>query len=675
MLAVKWVLCMSNLLELDGVGAKTSLLFNKLGIYNIYDLITFYPKRYDILKRTDMDKVLDKDRVVLDGIVEGYPRLMQLSSRLKVVIFRIVDGRGIYNISVYNQLYLLKELKYGMSVIVVGKYDKLRKCVVATEVRKGKLPKEAKIEPVYGTTDGLNRKMIGKVIDSALNKDIQLNDYIPDYLVRKYRFKDKLWSIKMMHHPSSGTDYKRARQRLKYEEFFWYLFRIRYLRYCSTNKLNVNGVKKFDISKVDEFINGLNFELTSDQVSTVEEIIQDMQIDRPMNRLVQGDVGSGKTIVAFIASYMNCLAGYQTALMVPTEILAEQHYQSALELFKNTDIEVALLTSSLSKKSRDGILNRLSDGKIDFIIGTQSLIQDGVNYKNLGLIIADEQHRFGVNQRNLLKDKGGSPDILSMSATPIPRTYALTIYGDMDVSSIKTKPKGRKTVSTIVKKEDDILEVLTLMKNEIDKGYQVYVVAPAIDSATQDSLDNVMKLKEKMDLAFSKVCKIGYVHGGLNSDEKNKVMSLFEKGDIKILISTTVIEVGANVPNASMIVIFQANLFGLSTLHQLRGRVGRGSVQSYCILISKTPSERLKFLENTNDGFEISEYDFKNRGEGDLFGVRQSGLALFKLADIKRDFELLVRVKKDVDDFFDNYLEMQEYQYFKDYLESENILN
>lgn len=646
---------MKELRELDGLGPKTEKLFNKIGINNIEDLITFFPRRYDVLARSDMDIVGNKDRVVIDGVVEGMPTVVQLSGKLKKIIFRISDGRGIYNIAVYNLVYLMKELKYGARVIVIGKFDKLRNTIVATEVRMGSLPNKPVIEPIYGTTDGLNRKVIAKYVDMVLNSDYDIIDYVPNIFNNRYHFMDKLSAIREMHHPSRGDKFKKAKQRLKYEEFFWYLLRIHYLKsFNDSNVENVSG-KVFDRKLVDEFIKGIGFELTVDQLKTVKEIICDMQASRQMNRLVQGDVGSGKTIVAFIAAYINYLAGYQTALMVPTEILAKQHYESALELFKNTDMEVILLTSSISKRERNKILKDISGGKANFIIGTQSLIQDEVVYKKLGLIIADEQHRFGVNQRKILKDKGIVPDVLAMSATPIPRTYALTIYGDMDVSSIKTKPKGRKEVSTFCKSEKDILEILKLMKNEIDRGHQIYVIAPAIESGDDGELDNVLKLQEKMMLAFGKICKIGCVHGKLDSEEKNRIMHGFEEGDIKILISTTVIEVGVNVPNASMIVIFQANLFGLSTLHQLRGRVGRGSIDSYCILISKEKCERLEIMEKTTDGFLISEYDFKNRGEGDLFGIKQSGFASFKVADIRRDFELLVRVKKDVDEFFDNW--------------------
>ena len=665
---------MKQLVEIEGVGQKTSLLFNKLGIYNIYDLISFYPKRYDVLKRTDMNFLLDKQRVVFDGVVESQPTILPVSNNLKKVMFRIINESGIFNVFVYNQVYLLRQLKCGMNVIVIGKYDKMRNSIVCNEVRMGRLPKVAEIEPIYGATDGLNRKVIAKIIDTVLRSDVDVVDFVPDYLREKYNFLDKVSAIRQIHHPVNGIDFKRAKQRLKYEEFFLYLARIRYFKNCNTSSLSVSASKVFDNNLVNDFIKKLKFELTVDQIKVIEEIRNDLISDKQMNRLVQGDVGSGKTIVAFIAAYMNYLAGYQTALMVPTEILAEQHYQGALDLFKNTDMEIGLLTSSLTKKKRNEILKGINNRSIRFVIGTQSLIQRDVIYNNLGLIIADEQHRFGVNQRKLLKEKGIVPDVLAMSATPIPRTYALTIYGDMDVSSIKTKPKGRKEVSTLVKNEKEIIDVLKLMKVEIDKGHQVYVIAPSIDDDGSEELDNVNKLKEKMSLAFGSVCRIGCVHGNLDNDEKSNIMNEFESGKIKILISTTVIEVGVNVPNASMIVIFQANLFGLSTLHQLRGRVGRGDIQSYCVLLSKDSCDRLNLMARTSDGFEISEYDFKNRGEGDLFGVRQSGQAEFKLADIKRDFDLLVRVKRDVDDFFDDYFDKEEYKNIRDILENDSLL-
>ncbi len=655
---------MKYLEEINGIGPKTKEELAKINITTINDLISYYPKRYNVIKRSDMSKVNNGDKVIIDGVVEGQPTLVHLSNKLKKIIFRISNNKGIYNVSAFNQVYLCKELKYGMKVIVFGKYDKYKNTIIVNEVRIGELSKEISIEPVYSSKGNVSKKLISKSIDMALTSEIEITDYIPEYLIEKYHFPDKLLSITNIHHPTSIINYKKSLQRLKYEEIFTYLLKINYLKkHNNTADAIERKIKKKDIK---DFINKLPFKLTEDQLKTIEEISTDMQNKKRMNRLVQGDVGSGKTIIAMIASYINYLSGYQTALMVPTEILATQHYQEAISLFKNNNIKIALLTSSIKKKEKNEIIKKISTGEIDFIIGTQSLIQENVIYKNLGLIITDEQHRFGVNQRSSLKNKGIIPDVLSMSATPIPRTYALTIYGDMDVSNIVTKPKGRLEVITHFKKEKNIPEVLEMMKKEIDNKHQIYVIAPSIDG--EDDLSNVNTLKEKMELAFGKIAKIDIVHGKLDNNEKNKVMSNFESGKIDILISTTVIEVGVNVPNASMIVIFNANLFGLSTLHQLRGRVGRGSIQSYCILIAKEASERLKMLETTTDGFLVSEYDFKTRGEGDLFGIRQSGDIELKLANIKKDFDLLLRVRDDVLEFLEINQNNDKYKYLFQYL-------
>ena len=416
--------------------------------------------------------------------------------------------------------------------------------------------------------------------------------------------------------------------------------------------------------------------MTLDQLRSVDEIFEDMTNAKRMNRLLQGDVGSGKTIIAFIATYINYLSNYQTALMAPTEILATQHYENAIKIFKDTEMRIELITSSISKKRKEDIYDKLEKGEIDFIIGTQSLIQEKVKFNNLGLVITDEQHRFGVNQRDNFKNKGSYPDILSMSATPIPRTYALTIYGDMDVSNIKTKPEGRKDVITYFKKEKDIIDVLTLMKEELDKKHQIYVIAPSIEDNDNDK-QSVIKLEENMEKAFGKICKIAYIHGKMDTKDKNKIMNDFEKGKTNILVSTTVIEVGVNIPNASMIVIFNANLFGLSTLHQLRGRVGRSDIQSYCVLIAPDYQDRLKMLENCNDGFEISEYDFQNRGEGDLFGVRQSGELGLTIANLKKDYKMLLKAKDDAEYYIDLILNNvnNEYSYLCNYLTYLDFLN
>lgn len=642
---------MKELIDIEGVGTKTIELLNKLGINTIDDLLHYYPYRYDILKRSDITNLNEGDKIIIDGVVEGQPTTIFLSSKLKKIIFRINTKTTILNVTIYNKTYLYQELKCGKEVTIIGKYDKTKNTVVASDIRFDKLPMTPKIEPIYYTTSGLSRKSISKFISSVLREDYNVIDYIPDYLSEKYNFMSKKQAVYNVHMPIDILDLKKARQRIKYEELFMYMLKINYLKRKIIQD-NTAIKRKIDREKIKEFISTLPFELTSDQLIAVDDILTDLESNKRMNRLLQGDVGSGKTIVAFITTYANYLSGYQTALMAPTEILAKQHYDNAKKVFKNTEMKIELLTSSLTNKKKEEIYNKLNNNEIDLIIGTQAIIQDKVNFANLGLVITDEQHRFGVNQRNSFKNKGITPDILSMSATPIPRTYALTIYGDMDVSSIKTKPEGRIPVKTYLKKEKDILEVLNLMKQELDKHHQVYVIAPQIEDNENDN-ETVEKLQEKMTTAFGKLFTIKSVHGKMEPEEKEQVMKEFEKGEVNILISTTVIEVGVNVPNASMIVIFNANMFGLSTLHQLRGRVGRSNIESYCVLIAKQNLEKLKILEKTNDGFEISEYDFQNRGEGDLFGVRQSGDTGLIMANINRDFKMLVRAKEDAEGFID----------------------
>ena len=642
---------MKELIDIEGVGTKTIELLNKLGINTIDDLLHYYPYRYDILKRSDITNLNDGDKIIIDGIVEGQPTTIFLSSKLKKIIFRINTKTTILNVTIYNKTYLYQELKCGKEVTIIGKYDKTKNTVVASDIRFDKLPMTPKIEPIYYTTSGLSRKSISKFISSVLREDYNVIDYIPDYLSDKYNFMSKKQAIYNVHMPIDILDLKKARQRIKYEELFMYMLKINYLKRKIIQD-NTAIERKIDREKIKEFIRSLPFELTSDQLTAVDDILTDLESNKRMNRLLQGDVGSGKTIAAFITTYANYLSNYQTALMAPTEILAKQHYDNAKKVFKNTDMKIELLTSSLTNKKKEEIYNKLYNNEIDLIIGTQAIIQDKVNFANLGLVITDEQHRFGVNQRNSFKNKGITPDILSMSATPIPRTYALTIYGDMDVSSIKTKPEGRIPVKTYLKKEKDILEVLNLMKQELDKHHQVYVIAPQIEDNENDN-ETVEKLQEKMTTAFGKLFTIKSVHGKMEPEEKEQVMKEFEKGEVNILISTTVIEVGVNVANASMIVIFNANMFGLSTLHQLRGRVGRSNIESYCVLIAKQNLEKLKILEKTNDGFEISEYDFQNRGEGDLFGVRQSGDTGLIMANINRDFKMLLRAKEDAEEFID----------------------
>ena len=641
---------MLELENIEGIGPKTKELLNKIKIYDGNDLVYYYPYRYDIIKRSDISNLNDGDKIIIDGVIEGQPTVIFISKSLKKMIFRISTKTMVLNVTIYNKNYIYQELKSGKEITIIGKYNKLKNTIIASDIRFGLLPPSAKIEPIYYTTEGLSVKQISKLINSALSLDYEVKSLIPRYLEEKYNLVDKKTAVKNVHIPEDILSLKKARQRIKYEELFMYVLKINYLKKKINEDESAIG-RNIDKSKIDSFIKNLSFELTLDQDKAVNDIINDLMLKKRMNRLLQGDVGSGKTIVAFISMYANYLSGYQSALMAPTEILATQHYEEAKRLFSDYDINVALLTSSTSSKDKKVIYKGLEDGSISIVIGTQSLIQENVKYKSLGLVITDEQHRFGVNQRDTFKSKGISPDVLTMSATPIPRTYALTIYGDTDVSSIKSKPSGRKEVITLFKKEKDILDVLEMMKKELDNGHQIYVVAPMIDTEDDNEKESVYDLQDKMNKAFGKISKIGIIHGKLDSKDKDKVMKDFENNNINILISTTVIEVGVNVPNASMIVIFNANMFGLSTLHQLRGRVGRSDIQSYCLLIAKNPEDRLKLMEKTNDGFEISEYDFQTRGEGDLFGTRQSGDLGFKMANIKKDFKMLLKAKSDADEF------------------------
>ncbi len=640
-----------SLTSLKGVGPKTLALLNKLNINNENDLINYYPYRYEVIKRSNLNELNDIDNIIIDGVVESKPTIYYFG-KLKKISFRICTKNQIFNVSVYNQVYLMKELNLGTTITIIGKYNKTKNAIIANKIKLEPLPDVPVIESIYHTVNGINIKTISKIIKSLLETTHNYPDFIPSYLTQKYDFIDKETALKEIHKPTSLSLLKKARLRLKYEELFRYMLKITYLK--NKIKYDDKAIKRdIDYEKVNSFINNLSYELTIDQKKAIKEILDDMSSNKRMNRLLQGDVGSGKTIVSFVASYANYLSGYQCALMVPTEILAKQHYENATKIFKDTGMTIDILTSSTKAKEKKEIYNRLNTGITNLVIGTQSLIQETITYHNLGLVITDEQHRFGVAQRNNLKNKGIMPDMLSMSATPIPRTYALTIYGDLDVTNIKTKPVGRKEIITKVFLEENILGVLEGMNKELLSKHQIYVIAPSIEENINDT-ESVASLDIKMNKAFGHKYKIGVVHGKLDSLEKEKVMEDFEKGKINILISTTVIEVGLDIKNASMIVIFDANMFGLSTLHQLRGRVGRSDIQSYCYLVSKSFDKRLNMLEHTNDGFEIAEYDFNNRGEGELFGIRQSGTNSFLLADIRKDFKILLHAKDDAVEFLNN---------------------
>ena len=645
---------MAELKDVKGIGPKSLSLLNKIGINTIEDLVTHYPFRYDVLERDDLSKVGDGERIVIDGKVESVPILMRFKAGLNKMNFRLVTHSGIVGVSIFNRAFLKNQLRVGSSVTVIGKLDKLKNVITASDIKMEALSNKVKIEPVYHCTSGLTNKNMSTYINMALlvyGRDIP--DYIPSEYIEKYNFLNKKTSLNVIHNPSTSEKLKEVTIRLKYEELFEFMFKINYLK--QINKKKNNGLDRvIDRDKLNELYKNIPFKLTNDQLKAVDEILNDLEAPHRMNRLLQGDVGSGKTVVAFIGMYANYLAGYQSALMAPTEILATQHYNNLVEFLKGTDVKVALLTGSTSKKDKTSIYKGLEDGSINMVIGTHALIQDEVVYNNLGLVITDEQHRFGVHQRANLQNKGLTPDVLYMSATPIPRTYALTIFGDMDVSTIKERPKGRQKIDTYVKKNSEIKDVLEIMYKELKKGHQIYVIAPLIEESENSDLTTVNELKEQMILAFKDLYKIDIVHGKMSSGAKDIIMDQFKNNKVQILISTTVVEVGVDVPNATTMVIFDADRFGLSTLHQLRGRVGRGTSKSQCILISDSDTERLKIMEKEDDGFVISEEDFKLRGHGDLFGTKQSGDMSFKIASIKNDYKILLQAKKDSKEYLLN---------------------
>ena len=638
---------MTELKDVKGVGPKALSLLNKIGIYTIEDLVTHYPFRYDILERGDLSKVEDGGKIIIDGKVESVPILMRFKAGLNKMNFRLVTQSGIVGVSIFNRAFLKSQLAVGSGITVIGKIDKGKNVITAADIKMGTLMSKAKIEPVYHCTNGLTNKNLSTYINMALlmyGKEIK--DYIPERYLKQYNFLNKKTALNIIHNPSTMEKLKEVTIRLKYEELFTFMFKINYLKL--QNKKKNNGlVREFDDSKIEEFISSLPYKLTNDQLKAVQEIIDDLKSPNRMNRLLQGDVGSGKTIVAFIGMLANHYSGYQSALMAPTEILAIQHYNNLKNFLAGYNIEVALLTGSTTKKDKQEVYKGLKNGSISMVVGTHALIQEEVEYCNLGLVITDEQHRFGVHQRANLQNKGVRPDVLYMSATPIPRTYALTIFGDMDVSTIKERPKGRQKIDTVVMKNSQIKEALSMMYAELKEGHQVYVIAPLIEDSENSELATVCNLKDQMKLAFGDHYKIDIVHGKMASGAKEIIMKQFKDNEVQILISTTVVEVGVDVPNATTMVIFDADRFGLSTLHQLRGRVGRGTSKSKCILISDSDTERLKIMEKEDDGFVISEEDFKLRGHGDLFGTKQSGDMSFKIANVRQDYKILLQAKKD----------------------------
>ena len=647
--------------DIKGIGPKSLLALKALNLYTKDDVINYFPYRYNVYTPVKLRECSESDTCTITGYVESVAKVFFIRKNLNKLSFAFNTGSELVNVTIFNRAYLKPNIRIKSYISVIGKYNRKSNTFMASDIKLTPITKTV-IEPVYHLNQGIKRSNFKKLVDEILDNTVEIKSNVPDYLIEKYNFVNKKEAVTNVHKPKDINSLKKADLHLIYEELFTFMLKVSYLKEknASDGKFNI---KSFDEDKVNNFISSLPFNLTDGQMQAVDDIKGDFLSKKKMNRLILGDVGSGKTIVSFIALYMNMLAGYQGVLMAPTEILAVQHFNNMVGLFGDK-LNIQLLTSSTKKGERNKILQNLKNGETQVLIGTHSLLNDELVYNNLGLVITDEQHRFGVNQRQTLQEKGKDVDVLYMSATPIPRTLALTIYGDMDITEIRTKPGGRKEIITKIFKNSELKNVLEKMLNEIKAGHQIYVVAPLIDDEEDEKM-NVTSLKDKFDVAFNGMVPTGLLHGKMKPNQKDEVMNSFKNGDTKILISTTVIEVGVDVKNATMMVIFNAERFGLATLHQLRGRVGRNDMQSYCYLISDYDAERLKVLEESNDGFYISEQDFKLRGGGDIFGIRQSGEQSFKIANLNRDYKILMQCKSDAEEFLksknlDDYKEQKE---------------
>jgi len=622
-------------------------LLESMGITSTEDLLSHYPYRYEFL--IEHMPTLEDDHIVAEGLIVANARIAYRRGLQSKMLFDVRIKNNVYHVSIFNRHFMQSKLKIGQDVTLIGKMNG-PSSIVCSDLKLGPISSHDAITPIYSVKEGITSKSIHQYIHKAFEKTKdEIQTFIPQSYLEKYRLVSLKEAYLGIHFPQSKQDIKHALRHLKYEEFLKFQLLMLYMH---SHNHQISGLTKdFSRHEVINFIQTLPFKLTEDQMSCCEEILDDLSSEYMMNRLVQGDVGSGKTVVAVVGMYANYLAGFQSALMAPTEILAKQHYHNLRKYFKDMDISVELLIGSMTPKEKEAVLERLGSGQIDMIVGTHALIQKNVEFKDLGLVIADEQHRFGVKQREQLKQKGTRVDMLVMSATPIPRTLAITLFGDMDVSTIKTMPSGRKIVKTKFYEGKSMKPILPFLKDYLASGQQCYVVCPLVDENEELDARDAMSIYEAMKSYFKGKYEVGLLHGRMKDEKKEEVMQDFIENKIQILVSTTVIEVGVDVSNANMMVIYNADRFGLSQLHQLRGRVGRGSNQGYCFLLSQSDKEatveRIRFLETSHDGFEISEFDLKLRGPGEVLGEKQSGLPTFVIANLYEDYNILEAARKD----------------------------
>ncbi|MGX7418468.1 ATP-dependent DNA helicase RecG [Carnobacterium gallinarum] len=652
---------------LPQVGPKRLEALHQLGIYTILDVLSHYPFRYEDIQVKDLAEIEDQEKVTLKGNVVSEAVLTRFGPKKNRLVFRLAIDHAVIAVSFFNQPYLKSKIIAGEELAVFGKWDGKRKSLTGMKILGVAANDEesSNYESIYSTNKGIKQKTIFQLVENAYERyqDV-IPEIIPTYLREKYRLIRHCEAIYGMHFPTEEEQTKQARREVVFEEFLVFQMKMQVLR--KQEKAVGRGTAiLYDVAALRQFITSLPFELTKAQKRVVNEICGDLRQSLHMHRLLQGDVGSGKTIVAAIALFATADAGFQGALMVPTEILAEQHMESLSQLFEATNVKVALLTGSTKTKERREILAGLATGELDVIVGTHALIQEDVQFARLGLVITDEQHRFGVNQRRILREKGEHPDVLFMTATPIPRTLAITAYGEMDVSVIDELPAGRIPIETTWTRPKNFELTLEFIERQLRKGSQAYVICPLIEESESLDVKNATDIYEKLCYYYEpKQFNVGLLHGKMKPAEKEAIMDAFKNNKIQVLVSTTVIEVGVNVPNATTMVIYDADRFGLSQLHQLRGRVGRGTKESYCILVAnpknETGIERMKIMTETTDGFVLSEKDLELRGPGDLFGNKQSGVPEFKVGDIVGDFGALEAARQEAaalinqENFFDN---------------------
>src|SRR5690625_2903033 len=621
-----------------------------MDINTVEDLLMYFPSRYNIAEVKPLRELIHEDTVTIVGKIVQEQKLQFYGPKKSRLTFTIIIENVAVKAVMFNRAFAKKQLKQGSTITLTGKWDANRIQITVSHYQLGEPESNVNIQVFYSVKGNItNAKMKGLIKQALSPYLVEIEEILPSSYLEQYKLPNRQDAIRFLHIPESPLELKHARRRFVYEELLLFQLKMNLLK--QKKRIESGGVaQKIDMASTKKFKKKLPFALTNAQEKALKEILKDMTEAIQMNRLLQGDVGSGKTAVATISLYASVTAGFQGALMVPTEILAEQHDESLQQMIGD-NANIALLTSSIKGKKRQEILEKIKRNEVDIIIGTHSLIQEEVQFSNLGLIIIDEQHRFGVTQRKTLREKGLSRDVLFMTATSITLTLAIKSFGDMDVSMINEIQKGRKEIETYWVKENVLDRVLQFVQKAVNRGEQAYIVSPLIEESEAFDYQNAIDLYHQLQDYYPSNVKIGLLHGRLHAEEKDAIMNDFLKNDIHILVATTVIEVGVNVPNATLMVIYDAERFGLSQLHQLRGRVGRGDKQSYCILIAdpkgEVGKERMRIMTETNDGFRLSEEDLKLRGPGDFFGKKQSGLPEFKVADIVHDYRALEVARQD----------------------------